>query len=544
MEHIVANIATKINPQRGELLWKNYTTLLQNLFATLKTSESKCQIETTIDKLLVLVGETIEHRNGRFLYNPNWFLQEFSKLEVVELSEGVLLTYCKICILLLLSANVKLTQEQASAVTRKILNLDNERVLLYFIENTTSYSSFEAMILPHFLKMCYTSNLSEEHFRVLAVIILKKSPLSCSGINLDSWKKYPIDFINQDINQAIYTLIVSHVKHETIDSILTCIENVIFSLICLPHLIIKDSGGLEGTLDSMILKICTALKDELKCIRKLLFLLNIALECRIHISNNGLEKINTEMLDTLMPFVKRQEYISSLKTLDLLLSSQKDSSKIISKDVLLRLHTPLEENFSSPFHELRLLTSHIYSLFEDIPELNNPESNEGFQVFSICYKVESTEPQVQTVREQLHCLEKLTHSRPQTKLCENTEFRLIPVRYLCGVLYINFKLLWEPTLKIIESYATGMKRDVFWDFFGEKLKLAVENIAFQPELANENLESSVQVLNELFENSHEVSAKPDFCNYRMLLWKAMTYFPDIAESKTRDISELFLNFMG
>jgi hypothetical protein len=48
--------------------------------------------------------------------------------------------------------------------------------------------------------------------------------------------------------------------------------------------------------------------------------------------------------------------------------------------------------------------------------------------------------------------------------------------FLLGNLYINFQLLWEPTSKLIASYAHGMNITEFWEVFGEKLHLAAQQI--------------------------------------------------------------------
>jgi hypothetical protein len=46
-----------------------------------------------------------------------------------------------------------------------------------------------------------------------------------------------------------------------------------------------------------------------------------------------------------------------------------------------------------------------------------------------------------------------------------------------------------------------------------------------------------------FSKQNELADKPDYNNYRLLLWKTMTEFPEICETKNRDISPLFLTFL-
>ena len=53
---------------------------------------------------------------------------------------------------------------------------------------------------------------------------------------------------------------------------------------------------------------------------------------------------------------------------------------------------------------------------------------------------------------------------------------MIPLRYLGGALYINFKLLWDLILRIIETQAHGLEIGEFWGVFREELEWVVHNI--------------------------------------------------------------------
>lgn len=204
----------------------------------------------------------------------------------------------------------------------------------------------------------------------------------------------------------------------------------------------------------------------------------------------------------------------------------------------------------NPF-QVRLITSHIYTFFDSLPEFKlrhstNPDVKaEDWKVFGIIYKVESTEPHVHTYRNQLQSLEKLSFDQPQMLMCHQTDFKTIPLRYLCGTLYINFQLLWEPVTKIIASHAKGLEINTFWGIFGEELKNVCENIRDPKEVIVSDLEGGTCIfLADMFQKTQKLEVKPDFFNYRLLLWKAMSMFAEIAEAKTRDVSELFLDFVG
>lgn len=169
---------------------------------------------------------------------------------------------------------------------------------------------------------------------------------------------------------------------------------------------------------------------------------------------------------------------------------------------------------------------------------------EDCSVFSLCYKVESTNPQVDTYRALLQILEKLDYDRQQVSLIKDTNFITVPLRYLCGILYINFKLLWDPVSNLITSYANGMSIDVFWNIYYKELKNAASQVRSHAKIENQLFGVDAQFLEDLYRESNELSDKPDFINFRILLWKTMANFPQVAEAKTRDTSEFLLDFIG
>lgn len=127
-------------------------------------------------------------------------------------------------------------------------------------------------------------------------------------------------------------------------------------------------------------------------------------------------------------------------------------------------------------------------------------------------------------------------------MCQQTDFKTIPLRYLCGTLYINFRLLWDPVSKIIASYGNSMDSLIFWNIFGEELKNVNINIRDPIKSECYSFQSHCNFLIDLNEDNQKVASKPDFANYRIILWQSLALFPNIAEAKTRDVSEVFLDF--
>lgn len=519
LEKLAENVVTNIHPQKGQFWWDCLIKRLE-ILQSQKSSE--------IELILRLLGQSIEYRNGKFLQNNSAVVKSVLQVFDTDLPVSVIKTATKITILLLLSKNIKLTQEQASGITRKVLSVQHEDILLYFVINVSEFSAFEALVRPVFLTHCVKTNLNNDSLKILTEIVLKKVPLVESGINLSKWNKYLLDFKNVTIENVFINYLNSG-----------DFENYVAALICLPHLNLTEVSQVTEILIKNI-------KDFLE--NKKFFLLNKTIECLIHLNEISYLENNFDLIyDSLLQFLG-DDNLQVLKTLDLLITVLKDRP-LINMATLRKLNTNLVSGFSSPHHEIRLVTAHLYSIFEDLPEFDlrhssDPETpKESFKIFTICYKTELIESHVHTYRDQLQNLEKLYFDKPQMIMCNKTEFKTIPLRYLCGTLYINFKLLWEPVIKIIESHAHGLEIGEFWEVFGAELRTVVGRIRNESERKKEDFEVKWEVLREVVRKSGELESGPDFKNYRLLLWKAMSLFPDIAEAKTRDVSELFLDFI-
>lgn len=167
---------------------------------------------------------------------------------------------------------------------------------------------------------------------------------------------------------------------------------------------------------------------------------------------------------------------------------------------------------------------------------------EKFEIFTLCHSIESIDPQINTYHTQIRYLEKLSFEKPQMLMCNQTDYKMIPLRYMCGVLYINFQLLWQHTLNIIETHAHGLDVASFWNAYGDQLKKADGYVANEFTLAVDEMGSEYSTMEINYENYQKTISKPDFANYRLLLWKGLSTFPDVGEAKTKDISSLLLNF--
>lgn len=199
--------------------------------------------------------------------------------------------------------------------------------------------------------------------------------------------------------------------------------------------------------------------------------------------------------------------------------------------------------------QVRLLTTHIYKLFENIEELNKSAevggSVEKFTVFSKCYEVESISPSIQEYRSQINLLQKMAFNTTQYSLAKDTDFRLFALEYMLGVLYINFKLLWEPVIEFIAGYGNALTIDEFWPTFHRALETAFSNAKknLKQFKLDDEIDTTNHQLRDLYSEYNSISERPDLYNYRNLLLKTMTNFISACEARNRDVVVLFFNFI-
>ncbi|PZC82298.1 hypothetical protein B5X24_HaOG210854 [Helicoverpa armigera] len=519
-----------------------------------------------LEYILRLAGQVIEHQRGKYLTNPPQFVLLLIKVICEQSSESVLEVCSQIGAVLLLSPNVSLSQEHAGIIVKVLLPLPFPNILINFVQNVIDYSQFDMHILPPFIKFVIQSNFDTEALGTLTKICLKKSPLSMNGIKLFEWVKYPLDFGNnlpkfmEHFEQVLSEDIEKYVENPV------KLTNVLF---CLPHIEKVDVDYCIKRLGTLISKLLDILKGYnlenqpkenkfhcdttalSKCARKVLFILSVALESAIHISScKKLKEICDidVLLPVILPCAADPNYLCSLHIIDLYLTAYEHENGL-TYPYLSLVDSYLKTNVSSPFHVVRLLTTHIYKLFENVEELNKTVEVGGtvekFSIFSRCYSVESITPSIQEYRAQLNMLQKMTFNTSQYALAKDTDFHLFALNYMLGVLYVNFKLLWEPVTEFIAGYGNALNVDDFWPTFHNALESSFLNAKknlkqFQ---FDDEIDTNVDILQKLYSDYNSISERPDLYNYRNLILKVMMNCIQVCEARNRDVVVLFLNFI-
>jgi hypothetical protein len=148
--------------------------------------------------------------------------------------------------------------------------------------------------------------------------------------------------------------------------------------------------------------------------------------------------------------------------------------------------------------------------------------NTQIELFSSMLSAEAIRPNIQTYREKLKFLSRLS-CPPEIE----EDFVVgANLRYLLSTLTVNFSLLWDPIIKIINSYFDNMDQDksweIFYSIFHDVNALAVDN-----------------------ETDAESADKPtvgiDFRNYRNLLLRSLDSLVVVVERKNSILSTEFLD---
>ncbi|CAF0910115.1 unnamed protein product [Brachionus calyciflorus] len=176
---------------------------------------------------------------------------------------------------------------------------------------------------------------------------------------------------------------------------------------------------------------------------------------------------------------------------------------------------------------------------------------ENENILDICLKTELTPASLDEYRQKIYYLQKLDPIVCNKLINSENVSKEIPLRYLFGILYENFKLLWEPSVKLIQSWAADMKINDFWQIFSEFLSDLTHKIECkghswrkrQNKMDIDENEMDFNLMKCLDKYRYANMNSIDYMNNRLLMCKSMQGFASICEGKTRMLIPLFFRFM-
>ena len=538
LEEIIKNILDKIHYQKCDVLWTVFFRVTEKFIERRNIIQKSPGRENPTILILRLMFSFIDQKGGRMVKDPITISRKLVEMiRVFENDSEVLKEVLTLSIALLLAPNITLSQETGSYLVLKMLSIQHTELLLNIIEKLIPFTSFESLILPNLLKINIDPEFNSKVLRLLAKIIKEKAPPTFSGISLQKWNKFSLNLRSQFID--IHFLLENLKTLKDVEPK----EDALRILLILPHLspLHEDFKTilLEG-LVSLYKQLFNEKMPDPEQINKLYFSFLLTLDSAVHIisPDEFYQFINSSNLNLLELTRKHKDQISILRSLDLCLTHINESQfceNTINEITFDFLHEFLTEKLGSENSEIRATVIHLFSLFSNVTSSKNETGSSGKNVFELLHLAENEPATVHKYRDKLLHLHSLTFESQALSSLDPSHYD-VPLHYLIGNLYINFSLLWEPISKILATYA-NKQCPQFWPIFLSHLTM--ESKASNPYISSFNcdvissLESLVYINNE----------KVDYQNYRLLLWKAMSHFTDYCETKNRDLTVLFINFV-
>lgn len=393
MTDCVLNLVQNTNPTNMQVFWDVSNLQLNQLLNT------KNVADMPVRNLLTLMGQAIEYRSGKLLCGPEVMIASLIRVVDSDVTDETLMVASQIVAVLLLSPNLNITQLDASRASKRILAIPSNPVFESFVWNVVKYSQFELLVLPEFLRY-FESNLADDRvLKLMTNIVLEKAPLTKDGICLPNWVQYPLRFKTEMTLRSLENRINSSDLSEA--------DAMIMSLILYPHVLGQDSSRIKKQMIENIEQICKALDSNgiegFLANKQPIFLLASKIEAIIHMDcTEWLDQ--SKLIDTLLPYCQKVQYSPVMNILDQLITIR--SAETLNMELFQQIHGKIADNLASQYHRTRRLTAHVLMAFGQLPELKQTSVN--MNIYEIFYNVESTTATIQTYRDQLLNLQKLS----------------------------------------------------------------------------------------------------------------------------------------
>ncbi|XP_014487693.1 PREDICTED: small subunit processome component 20 homolog [Dinoponera quadriceps] len=281
--------------------------------------------------------------------------------------------------------------------------------------------------------------------------------------------------------------------------------------------------------------------EDTRNISEITFVFLLTLESMIHVSepddlHEFLLKSDVRIVDLVTRYYDNKFILNAIDLCLTYFAASRCHKYYINPASFDTLHNNTVKKMGSPYSNVRLIVAHLYSLFANVEELRCQRQDNGKSAAELVYLAECKPATIQTYRDKLLHLQALEfHGRALANL--DPRYREFPLRCLIANLYVNFSLLWEPVSAIIAGYG-NKECPQFWPTF-----LSEITSEDKPEVEWRS-PYHCHVVSSLITSVEEHKDKPDFENHRILLWKCMARFSHYAESKNRDLTVLFIDFVN
>ena len=470
-------------------------------------------------KLVLLIG------SGRLVQQPDLFVNFLESTH--EGSQEVV----DLVIALVSAEKLAYPREKVEGVLTRLVSASSELPLerkLGLVAHFVSHPLFASCLLRPYI--CLVQKDVEEGKNTclahLAKLLRTLSPAPELGSRLLAWKPHIIDLnlvkeVRSLPKEKVFTTMVldkisASSTPEDLQDTLTCVA----SLRPLPktEVLSRISTLVEGMESTS-------------------YILPIAIATAILFGGSDVFPRIVKEQTVLNAFLGAPNSRTGLQSLDFLLSCVNVlKCETLTKEMSKKLVSLLVEGVARPEPELRLLAlSSLHSLLpaflgqKEVAWVPREEAGHLsiLSITSTLLQVEQLPDSLTSYKDKLNMLERVEFSRIEEVLDRaGPVLRLLPLRYMLGLLYTNFTLLWAPLATLLATYGQGLAREEFWEVWCGQLKLASEQVASQ--LAR-------------LGKGEEEEGRVDYISYRNHLWEAMASFSHVAEAKNRDLIPLFLD---
>ncbi|OXB75402.1 UNVERIFIED_CONTAM: hypothetical protein H355_010604 [Colinus virginianus] len=612
-EQMIRTAAVHIHREHFDIVFKCLEESLLNLQSKI-TKANCCMASEQMERVLQAYLILAEHANGSKISQPEEVCQVLMKmLQTPDLLSSCCKTLLNTISSLLLAESVLLPDSLTKEVIEKVLGSGFEMCfLLDFSEAMFTMKQFERHFLPCFLKYiehCFSGTdalQKDQATAILAKLILVKAEPPTIGSM--AFEKYPLVFtesssISSNTRQQTSKRQGGKAEVPVLDRMLSLIrlpenEDVAdlsqpwVALVVLPHIRPMNKEMILPCVTSFIDSLFTAI-DKGSFWKGSLFVACQAVSTLLSLTESSeiLHLLPVERVKNLVTTFPSDPSVLLLADLYYTRLALCGCQEPLSQGNLMDLFEKLQPNISTGISKVRLLTVRILNHFETPPStviekqsmflpkavlwfcaftfqinLFIPLTSDVFtcgdgtgelqSVFAILLQAELVPATVNDYREKLLHLRKLRCDVVLSTIPSGS-LQEVPLRYLLGMLYINFSPLWDPVIELITSHAKEMENKQFWKVFYEHLEKAAAyaEMELQNEL-DEQEESIDETESEKIPDGGEgtlfleqlgtrtdCSERLDHTNFRFLLWKALEKFPDRVEPRSRELSPLLLRFI-
>ncbi|XP_059042634.1 small subunit processome component 20 homolog [Mustela lutreola] len=549
---------------------------LHTKVSTSNCGESSEQIRRLLETYLILV----KHGNGSKITKPVDVCKVLSQtLQIANLSTTCRETLLAVISALILGENVSLPEILIKETIQKVFESRFERrLILDFSEVMFLMKQFEQLFLPSFLlyiENCFMINeaaVKDEALAILAKLILNKAAPPTAGSM--AIEKYPLVFSQQTVESYLRQKKTrskgGKEQIPVLDHLLSIIQlppnkdatylsHSWAALVVLPHIRPLEKEKVIPLVTCFIESLFMNV-DKGSFGKGNLFVLCQAVNTLLSLEESSelLHLVPVERVKNLVLTFPLEPSVLLLADLYYQRLSLCGCKGPLSEEALMELFPKLQANISSGISKIRLLTIRILNHFEvRLPEpMEDDGLSERQSAFAILRQAELVPATVSDYREKLLHLRKLRHDVVQAAIPDGP-LQEVPLRYLIGMLYVNFSALWDPVIEFISSHAYEMENKQFWKVYYEHLEKAA--IHAEKELQND-VRDEKSIGDESWEQTQEgdvgalyhkqlalktdCQERLDHTNFRFLLWRALAKFPERVEPRSRELSPLFLRFIN